>query len=165
MELPVAVTQHNVNAANSSYDIGYQSSFAHRGQSLEVRETRTPHVHAVGFRSAVAHDVVAHLAAWRFHCLVNLACRNREPFSDDLEVVNHGFHLRLHVLAVRENNLWSVGLDRSGFGHAFQALLHDANRLAQFLYAHEVTRVNIADGGSRDLKLKVLVTGIRSVAA
>src|SRR5690242_6608378 len=161
--LPVYLSQHNVNAADGGDHIGDEPAFAHFGQRLQVHIRGRAHVHAVGLGGAVADHVVAHFAARRFDCLVNLARGHGKALGDDLEVVDESFHLRLHLFALGEHYLGRVGLD-AALGEASQCLLHNFVGLAQFLDAHHVTGEHIAFGAQRHLKLKLVVGRVRHVA-
>src|SRR5438045_852576 len=84
---------------------------ANLGQSLHICQASRTHVHAVGFRPTVADNVVSHFAARRFDCLIDLTLGYPKSFSDDLEVVDERFHLRLHLLAVGQDDLRGIRLD------------------------------------------------------
>src|SRR6185312_11609216 len=88
-------------------------------------------------RSAIADNVITHLAARRLDRLVNLAFGNIEAFRDDLEVIDERFHLRLHLLAIGKHNLRRIRLYRTRW-QSVERLLHHANRLAQLLYSTHI---------------------------
>src|ERR1051325_6993938 len=114
------------------------------------------------FRGAVAHNVITHFAAWGLNSVVNLTFRYSKAFRDNLKVIDEGFHLRLHLLAVRQHDLWGFSFGRPG-RHAFQRLFGDLTRLAQLFYPADITRPDIAFFGDRDFEFEVLITAVRHV--
>src|SRR5262249_51658865 len=162
--LSVDVSKNDVDGADGGDDVGDQASFAHFGKSLQVRERGGTHVYAIRFSRTVADHVITHLTARRFHRLVHLAGRNSEALGDDLEVIDQGFHLRLHFLAVGQDDFGRGRFDRA-FGHAVKRLLHDSDGLAQLLHATHVSVEDITFFAERDLELKILVAAVRRVAA
>src|SRR5581483_3972736 len=70
----------------------------------------------------------------------------------------------LHLLAVGKDDLGRVSLIAAG-GHAFERLLHDADRFAQFLNAAHVTIEYVAFFAERHFKLKVVVSRIGRITA
>src|SRR5215469_5319090 len=77
-------------------------------------------------------------------------------------MVDQRFHLGLHLLAVGENNLRSIGFDGPGW-HSFERLLHDSDRLAQFPDAAHVAIEYVAFFTERHLELEILVSRVRRV--
>ena len=121
-------------------------------------------MYAIRFRGSVADNVVSHLAARRLDRLINFARRNREALGDDLKVVDEGFHLGLHLLAVRQHDLGRVSFNGS-FRHSRQRLLHHANRFAQLLDAANVSREHVAFGADRNFELEIFVARVGCIAA
>src|SRR6185312_9831436 len=156
--------QHNVDRPDDGDHVGNQPAFAHLLQSLERGERWVAHVDAIRLGGAVADNVVAHLAARRLHCLVDLSGGNGEAFGDDLEVVDERLHLRLHVLAIGQNDFRSVGLD-GAFRHAVERLLANLNRLTHLFKPDQVARQHVAVVGDGDLELELLIAGVRHVTA
>ena len=107
-------------------------SFSITGNACRFAKLGRAHVHAIGFRGPVAHDVISDLAARRFDALVHFAGGNAEAFGDDLEMIDERFHLRLHFFAIRQDHVRRVGLIRTG-RHPFQRLGDDLRALPHFL--------------------------------
>ena len=107
-------------------------AFHHFGQRLQIAETRRAHVHAVRVGGAVADHVVAEFAARRFNHLEDFACGDAEALGDDLEMVDEGLHLGLHLFAVGQHDMGRVRLP-GAFGHAVHGLPDDAHALRAFL--------------------------------
>ena len=74
------------------------------------------------------------------------------------------FHLRLHLLAVRQDDLWRVGDDAAG-RHAVERLLTDFYRLVHLLKAHHVARPHVALGTRRHIEGVLFIAGVGHVAA
>src|ERR1019366_7375634 len=122
--LPVDLPQHDIDTPNCRDHIRQQPSFAHLRKRLQIGQASRPHMHAVGLRSSITDDVIAHLAARRFYRLIYLARRHGKAFRDDFEVVDERFHLRLHLFAVGQHYPWSVGLDRKKMKTQMEALIY-----------------------------------------
>ena len=116
-------------------------------------------MHSIWLGGTIAHHVVTHFTARRFHGLINLARRHREALGDDLEVIDHRLHLRLHLFAVGQHNFGRVCLGRA-FRHAVQRLPHEGNRLSQLLHANYVPGKNVAFGCDRHFELEFLVARV-----
>ena len=114
------VPQNEIHAADGGDHVGDQRALHHCRRGLQVAEAGRAHVHAVRLRRAVAHHVEPQLAARRFDHLVDFAFRHAEALGHDLEMVDEGLHLGLHLLAVGQHHVRVVGLPRAR-RHAFQA--------------------------------------------
>src|SRR5690242_12900560 len=99
-------------------------------------------MYPVRFCSTVANHVVAHFPAWRLNRLVDLTFRDGKAFRNNLEVIDEGFHLRLHLLAFGQDYLRSVSFDRS-LWHTVDRLLHDRNGFAQLADAAHIAREHV----------------------
>src|SRR5215472_8594312 len=100
-------------------------------------------MHAIGLRGTVAYDVIAHLSPWRLDCLVNFTSWNLESLRNNLEVIDEGLHLSLHLLPVGQHHMRSIGFDRP-LWHSIERLAHDPDRLPQFLHAAHVASEHVA---------------------
>src|SRR5271157_3394567 len=161
--LPVTISQHNVDAADGGHNVGDQAAFAHLPERLQIRKRRRTHMHSIRLGRAIAHNVIAHLAARRLDGHVHFARRHGESFGDDLKVVDERFHLRLHLLAVGQHDMWSVSLHRT-FGNSFQRLRGNLLRFAELGHAHQISRVNVSVLRDWDVELEVLISAVRLVA-
>src|SRR5579863_5061817 len=161
--LSVNLSQHNVDASDRGDYVRQQMSLAHGLQRLKIRKARRPHVHAIWLGGSVTHDVIAHLSTRGFDCLIDLTRRYCKAFRNDLKVIDEGLHLSLHLLAVRQDDTWRIGLDRT-FRHAVESLPNDPNRVAQLLYPAHIPGEHIAFLRDRNLKLELLVARIWHVA-
>src|SRR6185312_781721 len=163
-QLPVNLSQNNVDAADCRNDVGEQSSFAHFGKELHVGQARRAHVYSIRFRRAVANDVISHLAARRLDRLINLAFGNRKTFRDDLEVIDQSFHLRLHLLAIGYHHFWSVRFN-GAFRHAIEGLAYNLDGFAQLRDAAHVAREYVSVLTHRHLELEIFVPRVGHVTA
>ncbi len=73
-----------------------------RGQ---VGEAGRPEVHAERLVGAIGHQVTAELALGRLDRGIGLAGRHAEAFGKQFEMVNQRFHVILHFLAGRRDDL------------------------------------------------------------
>src|SRR5438309_7433277 len=117
-------------------------------------------MHAVGLGGAVTDHVIAHFTARRLNRLIDLTRRYSKAFRHNLKVIDEGFHLRLHLLAIGENDLKRVSF-YPALWHAVQRLLHNADRLPQLGYPAHVPRKNVAVLAHRDLEFEILVSRVR----
>src|SRR6185312_3976312 len=116
------------------------------------------------FGSTVAHDVVAHLAARGLNGVINLTRRYGTAFRNNFKVIDEGFHLCLHFLAVGQDDLWRLSFGRAG-RHAFKRLFCNLPRLAQLFYPADITAPNIAIMADRYFEFEIFIAAVGHVAA
>src|ERR1700722_5633408 len=111
--LAVDLAQHDIDRSDDGDDIGEETAFAHGFECLQSCESWIAHMNAVGFGGAVRDDVVVHHAVRRFNRAGRLTCWNTKAFGHNLEVMDEGLHLGLHLLAIRQNDLRRIRDDVS----------------------------------------------------
>ncbi len=108
--------------------------------------------------TAIANHIHAHFALGRFNGTVCLPGRNGVALCEEQEVVDQGFHVFFHGGAGRRGNF--VVFDADGARrHFVEALVDNAETLAEFFHATEVAVVAVAVYADRHVEL-YLVIGI-----
>src|SRR5208282_607517 len=95
---------------------------------------------------------------------IDFAGRHLEAFGVELEVMDQALHRTLHLVAPRRRDLLVCNGDAALSVRAvqfFDALLHDADRLAHFLHADAITVVIVAVLADRDIEIELGVTFVR----
>ena len=136
-----------------------------RSRRLEGDEGGGAELHAPGLRSAVGDDVAAELAACGLDGHVDLARGHAVALGHELEVVDEALHGRVQLVARRQDDL-AVVHDPRALGHAVEALLDDARRLAHLVHAHLVAVVDVSVGVDRHVEVDLVVgeVGLRPCA-
>src|SRR5271169_60273 len=75
-------------------------------------------------------------------------------------MVDESLHLRLHFLAFRRNNPWSIGFERAYFGNFIRGLTHDLQALAHLRDAYQIPSVTIGFRARWHTEVKFFVTGV-----
>src|SRR6185369_1265628 len=121
-------------------------------------------MHAIWLRRAIAYDVESNLSTRGLDRLIDLARRHRKAFGHDLKVIDERLHLRLHLLAVGQNNLRCVRANRT-FRHSFQRLLANLLRFSQLSHTYLVSSPDVSVLMGRNLELEVLIPAVRHIAS
>ncbi|KAI3486306.1 hypothetical protein L1887_50200 [Cichorium endivia] len=109
---------------------------------------------------AVRDEVDAHLALGSLDGRVRLAGRHGVALGEELKVVDERLHALLHGGTRRRHELVVVHLDLAR-GHLVEALLDDAQRLAELLDAAEVSVVAVAVLADGHVELHLVVGVVR----
>lgn len=112
-------------------------------EAAQVSKARGTDVHTVWPLTSVTHDVHTHLALWCLDGGIRVAWWNGVSLGVQQEVVDEGLHVLLHGSTRRRGDLVVLNLDGAG-GHLVEALVDDAEGLAEFLHSAEVSVVAIA---------------------
>lgn len=131
-------------------------------EATQVGKAGGANVASIGALAAVADDVDAHLALGGLDGGVGLAGGHSVALCVEEEVVDEGLHVLLHGGAWRGGDLVVLDADGAG-GHLVEALVDDAEGLAELLHAAEVSVVAVAVGADGDVKLD-LVVGVVGLA-
>ena len=134
----------------------------HLVEAAQVGETGCANLAAVRPLGAVGDDENTHLTLGGLDGAVGLTRRNGVTLGVEQEVVDESLHVLLHCGAGRRSDLVVLDLDGAS-GHLVQALVDDAERLAELLHAAEVTVVAITVDADGDVEINpvVGVVGLR----
>lgn len=131
-------------------------------KATQVSETRGANVASIRALATITDNVDTHFALGGLNGGVRLARGHGVTLCVEKEVVNECLHVLLHGGARRGSDL--VVLDADGAaGHLVEALVDDAQRLAELFHAAEVAVVAVAVGADGDVKLN-LVVGVVGLA-
>eukprot|EP00964_Phaeocystis_antarctica_P045323 scaffold26078_cov36-Phaeocystis_antarctica.AAC.2 len=97
--LAVDLAEDNVLRADDGDDVGEHVPLRHHVQPLQVREAGRADVALVRLVAAIGHEVDAELALGRLDGRVRLTGRRRVALREELEVVDEGLHVLLHLAA------------------------------------------------------------------
>ena len=139
---------------------------AQKIHGLQMGETRRADFAFVRLVAAVGDQIDAELALGRFDRGIDFAGRHLEAFGVELEVMDQAFHRALHLFAPGRHDLVVVDRDPAlavGRVQLFDALLHDADRLAHLFHADAITVVIVAVLAHRNVEihLGVAFVGLR----
>ncbi len=119
-------------------------------------EARRPNLTSVRSLTAIAHDKDAHLSLRCFDRAVSLPRRDGVAFSEEQEVVDQSLHVFFHCCSGRWGDL--VVFDSDGAGrHLVEALVDDAEGLAEFFHAAQVAVVAVSIYPDWDVKLHLII--------
>jgi hypothetical protein len=125
-----------------------------------VGETRGTDLAAVGPLATVTDKEHPHLTLRSLNCGVCLARGNSITLGEEQEVVNKSLHVLLHGGTGRRHDL--VVLNAHGTcGHLVQALVDDAERLAELLHTAEVTIIAVTVDTDRHIELDLIISVVR----
>lgn len=129
-----------------------------------MREPRRPNLTSIRPLAAIAHDKDAHLSLRRFDRAVGLSRRDGVAFREEQEVVDQSFHVFFHRCTGGWGDLVVFDSDGAG-GHFVEALVDDAEGLAELFHAAEVAVVAVSVYADRDVKFYLVVGIIRLALA
>src|SRR5215468_8793584 len=110
MSLAIHIAEDDVDGANAGDDVRDDLPFNKFRKRLQINKRRGAEMATQRLWRAIAGDEATKLATRRFHGDVGLAGRRRKTLSENLEVVDECFHLRLHFFALRWNDARRLGL-------------------------------------------------------
>ena len=128
----------------------------HLVEAAQVGETGCANLAAVRPLGAVGDDEDTHLTLGGFNSAIGLTRGNGVTLRVEQEVVDESLHVLLHCGAGRRGDLVVLDLDGTS-GHLVQALVDDAERLAELLHAAEVTVVAVTVDADGDVELDLVV--------
>lgn len=114
-----------------------------RVETTQVSETRCTDVHTVRPLASVTDNVHAHLTLWCLDGGVGVAWWDDVSLGIQKEVVDEGLHVLLHGGTGRRGDLVVLDLDGAG-RHLIEALVDDAQGLAELLHTAEVSVIAVA---------------------
>ena len=133
-------------------------------ESTQVSETGSTDVASVWSLATVRNDVHTHLTLGGLDGGVGLTRGNSVTLGVEEEVVDEGLHVLLHGGSGRRRDLVVLDTDRAS-GHLVEALVNDAEGLAELLHSAEVTVVAVTVGSNRNVELDLVIGIIGLVLA
>src|SRR5262252_1753820 len=130
---------------------------------LQMRERRSANFALVWLIGSIRDEIDPEFALRRFYGGIDFAWGHAKALGVKLEMLDHGFHGSLHFGAPGRDDLVVVDGDsplRIRQSKFFDASLHDPNRLAHLLHAHEVAIIAVAVSTNRDVEIKFGITFI-----
>lgn len=145
---------------DNSDRIGQQVTTRHLVKATQVGKAGSTDLAAVGTLATVTDQEDTHLTLGGLNGRVGLTRRNRVTLGEEQEVVDQSLHVLLHGSTGRGHDL--VVLDTDGAsGHLVQALLDNAERLAELLHTAQVTVVAVTVDTNGNIELDLVVGIIR----
>jgi hypothetical protein len=132
----------------------------HLVEAAQVGEAGCADLAAVRPLGAVGDNEDTHLTLGGLNSAVGLTRRDCVALGVEQEVVDESLHVLLHCGARRRGDLVVLDLDGTS-GHFVQALVDDAEGLAELLHAAEVTVVAVTVDTNRDVELDLIVGIVR----
>ena len=129
-------------------------------KASQMRKTRSSDLTSIRSLAAVTDDKDAHFSFRRFDGAISLSGGHGVAFCEEQEMVDQSFHVFLHCCPWRRGDF--VILDSDGAGwHLVEALVDDAEGLAEFFHAAEIAVVAVSVHPDWDVKLHLVVRIVR----
>lgn len=129
-------------------------------KATQVGKAGGTNLAAVWALATVTDQEDTHLTLGGLDGRVSLTRGNRVTLGEEQEVVNQCFHVLLHGSTGRGHNLVVLNTDRAS-GHLVQALVNNAERLAELLHTAEVTVVAVTVDTNGNIELDLVVGIVR----
>src|SRR5260370_1412164 len=117
-------------------------------------------MNAQRLRRPIAGDENAQLAPRRLDGHENLARRGRKSLSENLEVVDERFHLRLHLLALGRNDAGRFRSHRTLRRNFLHRLADNLQALAHLRNSDHVAREAVRIGARGHIELEFFIAGV-----
>jgi hypothetical protein len=156
------LTKHQIHGTNYGDGIGQQVTLADMIETTQVSESRSTDVASIRTLTTVTDNINTHLTLGSLNDRVSLARGNSVALCVQEEVVDESLHVLLHGGTGRRGDLVVLDTDRAP-RHLVQALVDDAQGLAELLHSAEVAVVAVAVLADGDVELN-LVVGIIGLA-
>ena len=151
---------HQIHRPNDGDGIRQHMAPADLIKAPQMRKPRRPNLTPIRSLTAIADDEDTHFTLRCFDRAVGFSWRDCVAFCEEQEVVDERLHVFLHRCAGRGGDF--VVFDSDGArGHLVQALVDDAEGLAELLHAAEVAVVAVAVDTHRDIELHLIVCVVR----
>lgn len=150
------LTKHQIHCSNNRHGVSQQVALGDRIETTQVSESRGTDVHTVWPLASVTDNVHAHLALWCLDDRVRVAWGDDVSLGVQKEVVDEGLHVLLHGGTGRRGDLVVLDLDGAG-GHLVEALVDDAEGLAELLHSAEISVVAVAIHTDWHIELDLVV--------
>lgn len=129
-------------------------------EATQVGETGSADLATVGSLATITDQEHSHLTLRRLDGRVGLTRGDGVTLSEEEEVVDESLHVLLHSSTGRGADLVILNTNGAG-GYLVQALVNDAERLAELLHTAEVTIVAVAVHTNRYIKFDLVVSIVR----
>src|SRR5690606_31040244 len=124
-------------------------------------KSRSPDLETVWFVRTVGNQIDTEFTFWMLNCRIRLTSRHMKALSKQLEVMDHGLHVTLHLLTQRRRNLVIVGNNRTWvLTQPIHALFNDAVGLAHLLYTHQISVIAITVDADRDIEIQLIIHSV-----
>lgn len=128
------VPSHQIHSPNYSHRIRQQMPFRELIKSAQMRKSWRADLTPIRPLASIADNENAHFSLGRLDGAVRFARRDGISFGEEEEVVDEGFHVFLHGGAGGRGDFVVFNANGAG-GHFVQALVDDAEALAEFFHA------------------------------
>ena len=155
---------HQVHRPDDRHRVRQQVAPADLIEAPQMREPRRPDLAPIRSLAAIADHEHAHLALRGFDRAVRLPRRDGVAFCEEQEVVDEGFHVLFHRCAGGRGDLVVFDSDGAG-GHLVEALVDDAEGLAELFHAAEVAIVAVSVHPDWDVEFYLVVRIVRLALA
>lgn len=132
----------------------------HLVETTQVSKSRSTDLAAVGSLATVTDQEHTHLTLGSLNGGVGLTRGNGVTLGEQKEVVDQGLHVLLHGRTGRRRDLVVLNADRTS-GHLVQALVDNAEGLAEFLHTAEITVVAVTVDTDGHVELNLVVGIVR----
>ena len=151
---------HQIHRPNNRHRIRQKMAPTDLIKASQMRKTWRPDLTSIRSLAAVTDDKDAHFSFWRFDGAISLSGGHGVAFCEEQEMVDQSFHVFLHCCPRRRGDF--VVLDSDGAGwHLVEALVDDAEGLAEFFHAAEITVIAVPVYPNWDVKLDLVVRIVR----
>ena len=156
------LTEHQIHSTNDRHSISQKMALRDVVETSQMGETGRTDVAPVGALATVTDNIDTHLTLGGLNGRVGVTRGDGVTLGVEEEVVDQGLHVLLHGSTGRRGDLEILDTDGSS-RHLVQALVDDAQGLAELLHADEVAVVSVTVGADREVKFN-LVVGIIGLA-
>ena len=151
---------HQIHRPNNRDRIRQQMAPTDLIEAPQMREPWRPNFTPIRSLTAVAHDEDTHFTFRCFDRAVCFSWGDCVTFCEEQEMMDERLHVFLHRCTGRRGDF--VVFDADGArGYLVQALVDDAEGLAELFHAAEVAVVAVAVDAHRDVKLHLIVCVVR----
>lgn len=150
------LTKHQIHCSNNRHRISQQVALGDRVEATQVSKARGTNVHTVRPLASITDNVHAHLALWCLDGGVCVAWWDGVSLGVQQEVVDEGLHVLLHGGTRGRGDLVVLNLDGTR-GHLVEALVDDAEGLAELLHSAEVSVVAVAINTDWHVELDLVI--------
>ncbi len=133
-------------------------------ETAEMRKPRRPDLAPVRPLTAVANHIHAHLPLGRLDGRIRLPGRDGVALCEQQKMVDQRLHILLHRRAGRGRDLIVLDAHRA-WRHLIQALMDDAQALAELLHPAQVAIIAVAVDADGDIELHLAVGVVRGALA
>src|SRR6266403_2152159 len=162
--LSIDLSEHDVERSDDGGDVGQHVTVRQEIHRRKMGEGRRADLTFVWLVGSVRDQEDAEFPFWRLDRDVYLTGWDAVAFRIKLEMLDDRFHRTLHLAASGRSNLvifdddWPLSV---ALRKLFDALFHDAHRLAHLLHPHEIAIVAVAVLADRDIEIEFGIAFVR----